>query len=189
MKILGFVGSNRKNGSTAWAVEQILETAKTQGAETEIFYSGSLNISPCKGCLGCVASGNCIIEDDMSMIYRALSQADTLVVGTPIYMGQMSGSTKVFLDRLFACIKPRFSPNYREEYGGKKLVLVVTQGNPNVELFKEYIDYTEKTFRLLDFDVQAVQIIAGTRAVSADTNPAYVDALTNIGRKLVDSSK
>ena len=108
--VIGFNVSPRKNGNTAWSIQQILEGAAEPGAKTQIYHTGDLNISPCLGCLGCVKGGGCVIADDMQQIYLALKEADALVLGSPLYMAQMSGQAKVFTDRLFAQITPRFSP-------------------------------------------------------------------------------
>ena len=188
MKILGFVGSPRREGNTAWAVNQILEGARERGAETECQYSGNLNISPCKGCLGCVESGKCVVNDDMQKIYDALSAADALVLGAPIYMGQMSGQAKVFTDRLFAQITPRFSPHFKEGNAGKKLFLVFTQGNPDSGRFQEYIDYTSRTFSLLEFDVRGVRIVAGLRAGKASEIKGLLEELKEVGSSLIPVS-
>ena len=91
MRIIGFNASPRKGGNTAWSMGQVLESAAEAGAETEIFHSSELNISPCKGCLGCTKGGGCVVADDMQQVYDMLKQADALVLGSPIYMAQMSG--------------------------------------------------------------------------------------------------
>jgi len=186
MKIIGFNASPRKTGNTAWAINKILEAAKEHGAETEIFYSGGLDIKPCKGCLGCVESGKCSINDDMQRIYDVLKQTDAVVLGSPVYMGQMTAQAKTFTDRLFAQITPRFSPRFKEENAGKKLALVWTQGNPNPEMFREYFDYTKKMFQMLEFDVKAMQVIAGTRNSQANERDDLLSVLKNIGSSLVE---
>jgi multimeric flavodoxin WrbA len=38
----------------------------------------------------------------MQKLYDALEQADALVLGSPVYMGQMSAQAKIVTDRLFA---------------------------------------------------------------------------------------
>ena len=167
MKIIGFIGSPRKEGNTAWAVNKILEGAEEYGADTQAWYSGDLDIKPCKGCLGCVKGGKCVISDDMQKIYDALEYADVLVLGSPVYMGQMSAQAKIFTDRLFAQITPRFSPRFKEKNAGKKLVLVFTQGNPDPDMFKIYFDYTKSMFQLLEFDVKGLYVVAGLRNESA----------------------
>jgi multimeric flavodoxin WrbA len=117
----------------------------------------------------------------MQLVYAALKTADTLVFGAPIYMGQMSAQAKVFLDRLFAFITPRFSPRFKEENAGKKLVLLWTQGNPDGEKFKAYMDYTKMMFGMLEFDVRDVVIVAGTRTEAASEQTGLGDSLLKIG--------
>jgi len=184
MKIIGYVGSPRKDGNTAWAVNQILEGVEEQGANTQVWYSGELDIKPCKGCLGCVNSGGCVIDDDMQKLYNALAQADGLVLGSPVYMGQMSAQAKIFTDRLFAFITPRFSPRFNEGHAGKKLILAFTQGNPDPGMFQTYFEYTKSMFQLLEFDVKGMQIIAGMRNGPAHERQELHADLKEVGSSL-----
>jgi multimeric flavodoxin WrbA len=173
MKVIGFVGSPRKEGNTAWAVNVgaalILEAAKAHGADTQCFPASGLDIRPCKGCLACHKEGRsgCVQKDDMQKIYTALEEADALVLGSPVYMGQMTAQTTAFVNRLFAIISPHFSPNYKPRAKKIKLVLVFTQGNPDAGMFKEYFDYTKKIFTMLEFDVQPVVVVTGMREKDA----------------------
>jgi multimeric flavodoxin WrbA len=185
MKIVGFAASPRKAGSAAWTVEQILAGAAARGAETEIFYAGALDIKPCRGCLACAEADGCAVNDDMRALYAALEGAGALVLGAPVYMGQMSGQAKVFTDRLFARISPRFSPHFKEENAGKKLLLAFTQGNPNPEMFREYFAYTEKMFALLTFDVRETVLVTGTRSAAASERPGLREKLRDAGAALV----
>jgi multimeric flavodoxin WrbA len=184
MKVIGFVASQRKSGNTAWVVEQILEGAKAGGVETEVFYSSELDIKPCKGCLACVQSGKCAVDDDMRTFYAALKTAGGLVLGSPVYMGQMSGQAKVFTDRLFAQITPRFSPRFKEENAGKKLILAFTQGNPDAEMFREYYDYTKKMFGLLEFDFRDLVVVTDTRSEAAHEKQGLRAKIRGVGAML-----
>jgi len=188
MNVMGFVASPRKEGNTAWTINKILEGAKEQGAETRSWYFSDLDIKPCRGCLGCHTGARdrgCVIDDDMQKLYGALKQADVLVLGSPVYMGQMSAQAKIFTDRLFAHISPRFSPHFKETAVKKKLVLVFTQGNPDPGMFQVYFDYTKYMFQLLEFDVQGVQVIAGMRNQPARERTELHAAMKDIGSSLV----
>ena len=185
MKIVGFVASPRKEGNTAWTVNKILEGAKEEGAETQVWYSCELDIKPCKGCLGCVKGDRCVVNDDMQKLYDALKQAGALVLGSPVYMGQMSAQAKIFTDRLFAQITPRFSPQFKEKNAGKKLVLAFTQGNPDPGKFQEYYDYTKKIFEMLEFDVKNVVVVSGTRSEPASERKELHAAMKDVGSSLV----
>ena len=187
MKIIGFIASPRKEGNTARVVGAILEGAKEKGAETRSWYSGDLDIRPCQGCLCCHDSEGdrgCIIDDDMQELYRAIDDADAIILGSPVYMGQMSAQAKIFTDRLFAQISPRFSPYYKEKTARKKLVLVFTQGNPDPGMFQVYFDYTKKMFQLLEFDVQEVVVVAGMRNEPAHERKGLDTAMKAVGASL-----
>jgi multimeric flavodoxin WrbA len=127
----------------------------------------------------------CVIDDDMQKLYGALEQADVLVLGSPIYMGQMSAQAKIFTDRLFAQISPRFSPHYKENAVKKKLILVFTQGNPDSGMFQVYFDYTKHMFQLLEFDVKGVHVVAGMRNEPAHERKDLHTAMKNVGSSLV----
>ena len=186
MKIIGFSGSPHKNGNTAWSAEKILSGAEQAGAETVLFSSSGLDIKPCRGCFSCKNGDNgCVIADDMQKVYAELQDADAIVFASPVYMGQMSGQAKVFMDRLFPTNSPRFSPHYKEHGKRKKLLLLFTQGNPDKTKFQTYLDYTKNLFEILDYDVKEVVIVAGTRSAEAKDMDGLGESLTRAGAELV----
>lgn len=186
MKVVGFTAGPRKQGNTAWVVDKILEGAREQGAETLSWYSSELDIKPCQGCNGCKKGGRgCVINDDMQKLYTAIEAADALVLGSPVYMGQMSGQAKIFTDRLYARFSPRFSPYFKEQRSKKKLVLVFTQGNPDPDKFKVYYDYTKAMFQMLEFDVQKVVVVDGMRNEPAHEKKDMGIAMKDVGSSLV----
>lgn len=187
LKLIGFVGSPHKNGNTAWIVNQILKGAKQQGVQTQIYCFSDLDIKLCRGCLCCHNNGDraCVVNDDMQKLYAAIEDADAVVFGSPIYMGQMSGHAKTFTDRLFAAISPRFSPHYKQKALKKKLVLTFNQGNPDPGLFQPYIDYTKHMFEMLEFDVKEVPVVTGMRNGPAHERKGLDTALKEIGSSVV----
>jgi len=188
MKIIGLIASPRKHGNTAWIVNQILEGAKEQGAETQPWYFGDLDIKPCQGCMSCHVADRdrgCVINDDMQKLYDAIEHADALVLGSPVYMGQMSAQAKIFTDRLFAHISPRFSPHFKERQARKKLILVFTQGNPDSGKFQVYFDYTKQIFQWLEFDVKEVVVVAGMRNEPAHERKDLHTVMKDIGSSLI----
>lgn len=187
MKVIGIIASPRKEGNTAWIINKILEGAKEEGAETQSWYFSDLDIKPCQGCLCCHSKGarGCVINDDMQKLYVAIDDADAIVLGSPIYMGQMSAQAKIITDRLFAQISPRFSPHYKEKATKKKLILVFTQGNPDSSMFQLYFEYTKNMFHLLEFDVKGLHVVAGMRNEPAHERKDLHTSMKNIGSSLV----
>ena len=186
MIIIGIIASERKEGNTAFIVNRILEGAKEQGAETQSFSFSDLTIKPCRGCWACHKSDQgCVIKDDMQKIYDAIERADAILLGLPIYMGQMSAQGKIFTDRLFARFSPRFSPFFKENAVKQKLILSFNQGNPDAGLFKPYIDYTKRMFEVLEFDVLEVPVVTGLRSGPAHERDDLRTALKDFGSALV----
>ena len=121
----------------------------------------------------------------MQKLYSSIFSANAIILGSPIYMGQISGQTKIFIDRLYAEFHPRFSPQFKEENGGKKLALVFTQGNPDKTIFETYYNYTKTMFQKLEFDVLNPLIIAtGTRSIPVSENNELLFQTTRLGRLL-----
>ena len=89
------------------------------------------------------------------------------------------------MDRLFATNSPRFSPYFKEQGKKKKLLLVFTQGNPDETKFQIYFDYTKKLFEMLEYDVEDVVVVAGTRTTEAKDMDGLSDSLTSIGMELL----
>ena len=99
MLVLGISGSPRLNGNTAHAVQRALEVIRGEGLETEYVTLAGKEIAYCTGCWACRATHTCVIDDDMTPIYEAMRRCDGLLVGSPVYMGMVSGQLKVMMDR------------------------------------------------------------------------------------------
>ncbi|MBN1176517.1 MAG: flavodoxin family protein [Dehalococcoidales bacterium] len=102
MKILGLSFSPRKDGNTVVLLNQALNGAKEEGAETELYSIAGKDIRPCDGCWGCRKAGECHIKDDMQEIYTELLEADGIIFGTPVYFYNMTGPGKGVIDRTIA---------------------------------------------------------------------------------------
>jgi len=163
-------------------VKEILAGAEENGAETKAINLAKLEIKPCKACYACKEEGICVIDDEMQPLYDEIQAADAIVIGSPIYMWEITAQTKLFVDRLMSFIKPDFSTRLN---GNKKLVFAFTQGNPDPASFKPYFEYMEKLFGFLHFDVQGSIVAAGTHEKDDILQQAEVlEKAKEIGKKL-----
>jgi multimeric flavodoxin WrbA len=101
MRVLGIVGSPRKNGNTDILVEESLRGAASAGAETEKVLLADLRIGPCRACEAC-KRGECVQEDDMPALLEKMFAADAWALGTPVYWWGPSAQMKAFIDRWYA---------------------------------------------------------------------------------------
>lgn len=97
-RIIGIVGSPRLNGNTTFLVKEALSAAEEKGIETELIKLAEHEINPCRACDTCLTS-ECPIEDDVPMILEKLEAADGIIIGSPVYFGNVTGQTKSFMDR------------------------------------------------------------------------------------------
>jgi multimeric flavodoxin WrbA len=115
IKILALIGSNRKKGNTARVV-QLIE-ARMQGLaaqhatplEFETLYLGELDIRTCRGCRACFDHGEdaCPLHDDVPRIRAKMDAADALLLASPVYVDDVSGLVKTWMDRLaYLCHRP-----------------------------------------------------------------------------------
>jgi len=160
MKILGLEGSPRENGNTEKLVKAILESAEENGAEAKFYKLTKMNISLCLGCFKCRETGTCVTDDAMQFLHEEIQASDVIILGSPVYMWQVSGQTKLFMDRLVPFIKPDFTTRLK---GKKRLFMVFTQGNPDKKIFKPYFEYLENLFSFLHYDVKGTIVATGTR--------------------------
>jgi len=105
MKIMGFNGSPRKEWNTALLLNKALEGASSQGAQTELIHLYNLRYRGCISCFACKEKdgrsyGKCAVNDDLTSIFDRILSADALILGSPIYLGSITGEMQSFLERL-----------------------------------------------------------------------------------------
>jgi multimeric flavodoxin WrbA len=98
MKILAINGSPHTQGNTAYALSYARQKFKAQGCETQLIQLSELEISPCGGCFACIGK-DCLHKDDMHIVEDAMRWCDALVLGSPVYMGMVTGQMKIMMDR------------------------------------------------------------------------------------------
>lgn len=106
MKVLGILGSMRKGGNTEVLLDEALQEAQQTGNSVSRVILRDKVIAPCHGCMGCVRTGECVIDDDMQEVHREIREADGIIWASPVYFWAMSGLTKNALDRTYALTFP-----------------------------------------------------------------------------------
>lgn len=101
-KLVVIMGSPHLNGNVASAVNAVMSGAEQAGLAAEKYDLPKLNIQNCCGCRKCVENGGkCVLKDDMAAVFEAVKAADIVLIASPIYICQVNGYTKTFLDRLY----------------------------------------------------------------------------------------
>lgn len=119
MKVLGLVGSPRRNSNTDILVTQILGGAHASSHQIEKLHLYDLQIAPCVDCRACKTGKlQCTIKDDMQTVYPKLENADVIVFGSPLYWYGPTAQMKLLIDRLRPYVESK-------RLVGKKAIVVV----------------------------------------------------------------
>ena len=105
-KIIIIDGGPRKNMNTAQLLHRFAEGVKSVGNDVEVktvrLYD--LDYKGCVSCMSCKLKGNvsniCRFKDALTPVLEEIAQADGLVLGSPIYFGEVTGQMRTFLERL-----------------------------------------------------------------------------------------
>ena len=100
MKVVGINGSSRKDGNTAIIIGKVFDELNKEGIETELVQLADYDIQPCRGCFVCKGQGNCVYRNDgFAEIFSRLTEADGMLLGSPVYSADVSAKMKAFLER------------------------------------------------------------------------------------------
>ncbi len=105
MKVIAVNGSPRNNGNTAVLLRNVLRGAEAGGAETDFVNLYQLNFKGCISCFACKrkdsrCNGLCAVRDDLTAVLENILSCDSLILGSPIYFGDVTGEMRSFLERL-----------------------------------------------------------------------------------------
>lgn len=105
MKVIAVNGSPRKGGNTAILLQSALKGAETKGAKTELINLYELDFRGCYSCFACkrkgsLCNGICAIKDGLREVLEKIMNCDLLLLGSPIYFGNVTGEMRSFLERL-----------------------------------------------------------------------------------------
>ncbi len=129
MKLVIMNSSYRKHGNTEIIVkllkEQLTKEVRNLGETVEIeeISLSELRIETCRGCRACfnISEQSCPLKDEVLPLYDKLKQADGIILASPVYVEDINGSMKNWIDRMaFNCHRPFLC--------GKPVMLFVTTG-------------------------------------------------------------
>ncbi|GHU18147.1 flavodoxin [Spirochaetia bacterium] len=105
MKTIAINGSPRKGWNTHILVEEALKGAASQGSETELVNLYDLNFKGCISCFECKrrggkSFGRCAARDDLKPVLDRIHDCDALIIGSPIYIGEITAAARALFERL-----------------------------------------------------------------------------------------
>lgn len=140
-KIVAINASPRKDWNTGQLVKAAAKGAEENGAfVTYVDLYRLEKFTGCVSCFGCKLEpnkGKCVCKDGLAGTLEKIRRADALIIGSPIYFGDLSAGFRAFYERLMfqfltycpenPCCNPRKIP-----------VVLLTTSNVNEEQLKQF---------------------------------------------------
>ncbi len=160
MKAVAVLASPRTDGNSAKIASTFMEACKQKGCDTQCYALNNLEFKGCQACMKCkTVMDKCGYIDQLTDVLEAVSSTDILVLAAPIYFGQVNGQAKCFIDRTYSFLKPDFisNPNASRIAPGKKMVLILTQGDPGLSTYDQVFADCAETFKGYGFEVHGIR--------------------------------
>ena len=164
MNVMAIDGGPRKDWSTATLLKSAMEGAESVGAQTKLVRLYDLTYKGCTSCFSCKRKGDtcgglCAMRDDLRDVLAGALESDVLLLGSPIYFGDVTGEMRSFQERLL------FPSASYDEFGVSTFTrqvscgLIFTMNCP--EEFVETVHYDV----LFELHIHMMGILKGTTEV------------------------
>ncbi len=174
MKLIAVNGSPRPNFNTAKLLKEAVRGAQDAGAETE--YADLYKI-PFKGCVSCFLCKRrdgeacvCQVKDDIQPLFERILKADALVLGSPVYFGDVTAGAEAFLERLVFPALSYDDFSSRVYTGHVNCGLILTMNEKDASLHEALVKQKAGMLSMLH---GAVETYASTFTVQFDDYAKY----------------
>ncbi len=140
VKVTAIVGTYRKGGMVDSAVDEILASAKEEGAEVSKIYLIDKGIEFCSNCRTCTQKpgqrrGECPKKDEMNSILEEVEKSDAIILASPMNFWTVTAIMKRFMERL-VCFAywpwGQAAPKTRDTRRDKRAVVVASCAAPAI---------------------------------------------------------
>jgi len=190
---------NDKFSKTTFMTNNFTKGAIEAGANVEYIKLSKMNINNCTGCYNCWTKtpGECIYKDDMTELRKKYREADLVVFSSPLYIFNVTGIMKSFMDRLLPIMTPymlsdkygnTLHPDRFPELGEQGFIVFSSGGFPEVDhnfdglkaMYHGWNSHSENTHLMGEFYLTASEIIV---------QPIYSKRRELIAKACYDSGK
>jgi multimeric flavodoxin WrbA len=123
--VLGISGSPLPESNTDLAVRMVLEAT---GMPWDFIKLRDHTLEPCRACLGCLSTNECVVADDGPALAKRFRDADAFVLGGYTPYSSLDARTKMFMERMY-CMRHQTGLN-RGKVGA---MVITTACDPAVE--------------------------------------------------------
>ena len=196
----------KKFSKTSFMVDHFVAGAKSVGATIDYFKLRDHKIKHCSGCFTCWTKtpGECIYNDDMTELRKKYRKADLVIFASPLYIFNVTGILKDFMDRLLPLVKPYMlldekgyvkHPDRFPEKAEQGFVVFSASGFPDVEhnfdglqgMFRMWDSHNEHMHLMGEFYMPAAEMIV--QPIYDNRRELIERACFNAGKDVVEKGR
>ena len=185
MKVLGINGSPRINGNADLLLDKALQGARSKGADTEKIILNKLKFVPCQECEKMADDGECLVKDDMQMVFKKIKEADAIVFVSPVFFGSLSAQSKMMIDRFQCAWRAKYI--LKKDNGYKKIpgAFISVEGSVRKDFFQNSKAVAKNFFATINA-VYKYELFCPAIEAKGDIleHPGYLKEAFDIGVKL-----
>ncbi len=177
MKVVAIGGSPRLHGNTNYLIDQALGELASHGIETEKIVLNKYKVGPCQAHDNCGSFAECQQKDDGQWILEKFSQADGVILASPVYFGTISAQMKAFMDRSFFL--------FRHDMGlkAKCAGLIAIAGRRGAD---ETVEDLRKLVRRAEAEVFTLSGNSGAPDVDPKTQSELIEQARNMAKQMTE---
>ena len=187
-KILVVGASPRKNGNCDLLIEEFVKGA---GESAEVIQLRDLEFSPCIGCEGCRKTNKCILNDDMTPLYKKIEESKGIFLISPVHNYNMTAWMKAFVDRMYCYYN--FKEPRPNEWScilageGRKAVLAATAEQNDIKDMGFTIEGMQMAIEALGYEVIDKIPVLGVFEKGKVAKTKYLSQAQASGKLLTES--
>jgi multimeric flavodoxin WrbA len=184
MNVLTIVGSPRRGGNTDTVLEVMAGLCEERGCRVGRIYLNEINMRGCQGCMSCKKTADrCVLEDGMTPVYELIQESGLVLMGTPVYLWDVSGRFKLFADRCFAFWERSYRSRMKP---GKTAVLVTVLGQNKIKKGSSISEKYAGIFRRIGFARVEPVVFPGVNGRGAMTKRQdYLEAARHLTGRIL----
>lgn len=150
MKTLIINGSPRKDGGTVTLINEMKKHLKGEVFIVNTYYA---HISPCIDCRHCWTNNECAIKDEMQEVYKLFNEVDNVILASPLYFSQLTGSLLNFCSRFQYYYALRNFHKDNNEISKKKKGVLILVGGGDTKILDGAIRTTNAIFKQINTEI------------------------------------
>lgn len=131
------INGSKRIGNTYKFIKKIEQyyTSENENIKFSYINLGEYNINACLGCETCIIMDKCPLDnkDDFDKIVKKLMESDKIILSSPVYLMQISGLLKIFIDRTCRWF-------HRPQLVGKPILVVSTTASSGLKNTIKYLE-------------------------------------------------